>query len=227
MAVSDTTHEEGSEASGPRRQLPYQALYAIAAVFVAISVVLVVFAVRDTSAGPSTIPPVTTPSAGTPTSGPTATPSPTPTSPEDKAVADAVAAIVAYHRATNQLGHDGGKKATEARVLKLTTEDGPERKFVKIYSKDIRNRELRSTGWSKVSTRVNAVELGEKPPRVDLTVCLDQIDVKASEAGKSIKPPRYLLYAASLHLRGGRWLVDSESNMTADLDPMPVTECGL
>lgn len=225
MAVSDTTHAGGSETSEPRRRLPYQALYAIAAVFVAISVVLIVFAVRDTSAGPSTIPPVTTPSAGT-TSDPSVTPSPTPTSPEDKAAADATAAFVEYASVRNQLGRDGGSKSTEAKIVRLTTAKGAERAYIKGYAKRLRDRELRLTaGSSVVTSRVNAIELGEKPPRVDLTVCLDQRTVKATEKGKPAKVPDWLRYGVVMKLEAGKWLVDQVQNSTADLDPQEMNSC--
>lgn len=224
MAASSSTHAEGSEVTEPRYRLPYQALYAIAAVLVLASIAIVVWTLnRDTTTGPATAPPPLT----TPSSSPTPTPSPTPTSPEERAAADAIAAITTYHHVTNQLEHDGGKKATEARLLKLTTANGTERKFIKIYAKDIRDRELRSTGWSKVSTRLDAVDLSLKTPRVDLAVCLDQTGVKATEAGKPIKTPRFLVYGAVLEFEEGRWLVDSEANVTADLDPIPHAECGL
>lgn len=226
MAVSDTTHAGGSETSEPRRRLPYQALYAIAAVLVAISVVIVVLAVRDTSStGPSTIPPVSTPSAGTP-SDPSVTPSPTPTSPEDRAAADADAAFRAYIRALNVVGQSGGDKAAVAKAAKLTTKDGTERKYLTdTYAKELRDGKFAGTGWSKVTTRVNAIELGEKPPRVDLTACLDQRDMKVTKDGKPFKNPKMLRYAANLHLVDGGWRVDQIQNFTADLKPAEVTAC--
>ena len=70
-----------------------------------------------------------------------------------------------------------------------------------------------------MTTRVNAVELGEKPPRVDLTTCLDQRDVKVTKNGKPFKAPQFLRYAVVMNLVDGKWLVDQIENTTADLEP--------
>lgn len=226
MAVSDTTHTRDSEVVEPRRRrMPYQALFAIAAGLVVVAIVLAVLALRGTTSGPTTLPPVTTTSAVAPSTS-LPSPSPTPTSAEDKAADDATAAYVAYAAARNQLGRDGGAKATEAKVVKLTTEKGTERPYIKGYAKRLRERDLRITsGASKVTSRVNAIELGEKPPRVDLTACLDQRNVKATEKGKPAKVPEFLRYSVVMNLIGGTWLVDRVENTTADLDPQEMASC--
>lgn len=221
MAVSDSTHADGSEVSEPRFRLPHQALYAIAAGLVVVAIVLVVMVLnRDTTTGPSTtLPPPATPSA-------TAIPSPTPTSPEERAAADATAAFLAYNRALDEVGHAGGDKAAVAKAARLTTKDGTERAYLtKTSAKELRDGKFRTTGWSKVTTRVDAVELGFKPPRVDLATCVDQRDIKVTKDGKPFAPPKFLRYGVVLHLVDGQWLVDEMSNMTGDLKPMELTSC--
>lgn len=226
MAVSGGTHADGSEISEPRFRLPYQALYAIAAGLVVVAIVLVVWVLnRDTTTGPSTTsPPLSTPSASS--SPPPSTPSPTPTSADDKAAADATSAYAAYVSARNQLGRDGGAKTTEATLVKLTTKGGAERTYIKGYAKRLRDRDLRIvSGASEVTSRVNAIELGEKPPRVDLTACLDQRSVKATEKGKPATVPEFLRYGVVMNLVDGKWLVDQVENTTADPDPQELASC--
>lgn len=227
MAVSDTTHARGSQVVEPRRpRVPHQALFAVAAGFVVVAIALTVLALnRGASPGPSTLPPATTPTAVQP---PTTAPSPssTPTSAEDKAAIDATDAYVAYVAADNQLARDGGAKASEAKMLKLTTKGGTERPYIKGYAKSLRDGKFRLTaGSSKVTSRVNAIELGAKPPRVDLTACLDQRSVNGTRGGKPFKPPQWLRYSIVMHLVDGKWLVDQVENPTADLDPQELTSC--
>ena len=224
MAVSDGTHVEGSEVSGPRLRLPYQALYAIAAGLVVVAIVLVVWVLNRDTTGPSTtLPPPVTQSA---TPSVTSTPSPSPTSPEDRAAADADAAFRAYIKALDVVGQTGGDKAAVAKAAKLTTKDGAERKYLTgTYAKDLRSGKFAGTGWSKVTSRVNAIELGEKPPRVDLTACIDQSALKVTKNGKPFKNPKMLRYAANLYLVDGEWRIDQVQNASADLKPAELTAC--
>lgn len=225
MAVSDSTHAGGSETSEPRYRLPHQALYAIAAGLVIVAIVLTVVALtRDTTGTGSTLPPPVTPSPVSTTS--VATPTPTPTSADERAAADAAAAFAGYIRAQNLLTASGGDDADLATAKKLTTKNGPERKYLTgSYVKELRDGAFKSSGWSKVTTKVNAVELGEKPLRVDLTACLDQRAFKVTKDGKPFKAPQFLRYAAVMNLVEGKWLVDRIENATADLDPQELTFC--
>lgn len=221
MAVSGGTHADGSEISEPRFRLPYQVLYAIAAGLVVVAIVLVVWVLnRDTTTGPSTtLPPPPSPSA-------TSTPTPTATSPEERAAADAEAALVAYFKALDVVGQTGGSKTAVAKAAELTTKDGTERTYLtKTYAEDLREGKFRGTGWSKVTTRVDAVELGFQPPRVDLATCVDQRNIKVTKDGKPFTPPQFLRYGVVLHLVDGKWLVDEMSNTTGDLKPMELTSC--
>lgn len=224
MAVSGGTHAGGSEISEPRFRLPYQALYAIAAGLVVVAIVLVVWVLNREAASPSTtLPPPVTPSA---IASPRSTPSPSPTSPEDRASVDAAAAFHAYIKARNVVAHTGGQRTAVVKAAELTTTDGAERKYLTgPYAKELREGKFRGTGWSKVTLRVNAIELGEKPPRVDLTACLDQSDIKVTKNGKTFKTPKMLRYAANLYLVDGGWKVDQVQNATADLNPAGVTSC--
>jgi hypothetical protein len=227
MAVSETTRTERSGEAEPRPRLPYQALFAIAAALLVLAIVLAILALnRDTSSGTQTVPPVTTPSAAPPTNGTTTSSSPAPSSANDKAAADATAAYVAYVAARNQLGRDGGAKESEAKVLKMTTKDGTERPYIKGYAKRLRDRDLRLiSGSSTAVSRVNAIELGDKPPQVDLTACLDQRSLRATEKGKPAEVPEFLRYSVVMHLVDGKWLVDQVQNATSDMDPQEVTSC--
>lgn len=221
MAVSGSTHANGSEVSEPRFRLPHQALYAIAAGLVLVAIVLVVVVLnRDTTTGPATtLPPPAIPSASS-------TPSPTPTSPEERAAADATAVFLAYMRAQNEVEHAGGDRKVVAEAAKLTTRDGAERAYLtKTYAKELRDGKFRAKGWSKVTTRVDAVELGFKPPRVDLAACIDQSDVTGTKNGKPFTPPKFLRYAVVMELEEGKWLVDLVENGTADLNPKELTSC--
>lgn len=207
-----------------RRRLPYQALYAIAAGLVVVAIVLTVIALgRNTSTG-STLPPPVTPSPISTTSA--ANPSPTPTSADERAAADAEAAFAGYIRARNVLTASGGDDADLASAKKLTTKNGTERQYLTgPYLKELRGGKFKSSGWSKVTAKVNAVELGDKPPRVDLTACLDQRDYRVTKDGKPFKAPQFLRYAAVMNLVEGRWLVDRVENATADDNPEELTFC--
>lgn len=227
MAVSETTRTERSGEAEPRPRLPYQALFAIAAALLVLAIVLAILALnRDTSSGTQTVPPVTTPSAAPPTNGTTTSSSPAPSSANDKAAADATAAYAAYVAAGNKLERAGGAKATEAAMLRLTTKDGPERPYLKGYAKRLRDGGYQlTTGSSKVTSRVNAIELGEKPPRVDLTACLDQRGLEGTRDGKTFTPPQWLRYSVVMQFMDGTWLVDRVENSTADMNPQDLTSC--
>jgi len=129
-------------------------------------------------------------------------------------------------RARNVLTHSGGDPDDVAAAERLTTKTGTERKYLTgPYVKELRDGKFKTTGWSKVTTRVQAVELGEKPPRVDLTACLDQREFFVTKNGKPFKSPEYLRYGAVMQLVDGRWLADRVENATADLDPQKLTSC--
>lgn len=210
-----TTTDTGDTAAAGRPAKPYRLLYVVAAVLALAGIVTaaVLLFNRPSTAGtnPPVPPPVIstspTPSTEPNTSTPTPSPSSTPTlSAKQQAADDAQAAYVAYIRARDEMSQAGSSAAAEAKALLYTTAN--ERAFLKKIAKDNRDQKIRRTGYAKVTTRVESLDLKANPPTAQLTACLDQSEgVTATKAGKPITPPKFIKQTVDMQKRGDRWLV--------------------
>ena len=158
---------------------PYRHLVVIAAVLVLVA--LVATAAILLTRNPAE------PKGGTAPPPATAVPSASPTlTAKQQAAAAAVDRYTAYVKASDESAQQGSDVASVERVVKEFTVK-PQSTFDTRSAKDGRDGEYKSTGYSKVTARVDSItSLTAKTPMATLTTCIDATGVTITKAGKPI-----------------------------------------
>lgn len=180
---------------------PYKHLVVIAAVLVLIAVVTscaILFARNQTSPKGITAPP---PATAVPSASPTLTA-------KQQAAAEAIDRYAAYVKAVDESAQNGSDAAGVERLVKEYTVD-PQSTYDTSDAKDGRDGKYKSTGYSKVTARVDSItSLTAKVPVAMLTTCTDATGVTITKAGKPI-PRTFQFVKATVTMKrvNGRWMV--------------------
>lgn len=158
---------------------PYKHLVVIAAVLVLVAVLtscaILLSHTQTSPKGTTAPPPATTLPSSTPT-----------LSAKQRAAAEAIDRYTAYVRAVDESAQSGSDAASVHRLVKEYTVD-PQSTFDTQSGERGRAGEYKSTGYSKVTARVDSISsLSSKVPVAMLTTCTDTTGVTIAKAGKPI-----------------------------------------
>ncbi len=185
---------------------PYKHLVVIAAVLVLVAVVTgcaILFGRGQTSPKGTTAPPPAT-----------AVPSATPTlTAKQQAAAAAIDRYTAYNRAVDEFTIKGSPKADVQRVADELAVD-PQRTFLIKSGEGARAGKYTSTGYSKVTGRVDSItSLSAKVPVAMLTTCEDRTGVTIFKAGKPVpRTFQFIKRTVTMKRVNGNWMVANAVN---------------
>jgi len=185
---------------------PYKHLVVIAAVLVLIAVVTsaaILLTRSQTGAVPTPAPP---PATAVPSASPTL-------SAKQQAAAEAIDRYTAYVKAVDESAQNGSDAAGVQRLVKAFTVN-PQSSYDIRFAKAGRDGEYRSTGYSKVTARVDSISsLSGKVPVAMLTTCTDATGVTIRKAGKPI-PRTFEFVKGTITMKrvDGRWMVANTVN---------------
>lgn len=185
---------------------PYKHLVVIAAVLVVVALVTscaILLSRAQSGTNPTTAPPPAT-----------AVPSATPTlTAKQQAAAQAIDRYTAYVKAVDESGQAGSDAAGVSRLVKKFTVD-PQSSFDIASGERGRAGKYRSTGYSKVTARVDSISsLSGKVPVATLTTCTDATGVTIRKDGKPI-PRTFEFVKGTITMKriDGRWMVANTVN---------------
>lgn len=185
---------------------PYRHLVVIAALLVLVAVVTgcaILFGRGQTSPKGTTAPPPAT-----------AVPSATPTlTDKQQAATEAIDRYTAYMRAVDESAIKGSPKADVQRLADEFAVD-PQRTFLIESGDRARAGKYASTGYSKVTGRVDSItSLSAKVPVATLTTCTDNTDVTISKAGKPVpRTFQFIKSTVTMKRVDGQWMVADTVN---------------
>lgn len=185
---------------------PYKHLVVIAAVLVVVALVTscaILLSRAQSGTNPTTGPP---PATAVPSAAPTL-------SAKQQAAAEAIDRYTAYVKAVDESARAGSDAADTQKLVKEFTVQ-PQSSYAIRFANDARKGQYVSTGYSKVTARVDSISsLSGKVPVATLTTCTDSTGVTIRKAGKAIPPTfKFVKGTVTMKRLNGRWMVANTVN---------------